>query len=352
MKRFEHYIFLFKMHLQGLKYRKYTVRNSVYSLSVFATFVKERRKITPQDVDENDYIDFSLYLGSVVSGRTKRKLYKATIEARLANVRSFFCFLFRSGYILKNPIENTEIKVTGKEKKRNIFTRDEMAAFLDSIESTHKGGLRDRAMFELMYSSGLRISEVSRLNVSDLDFSSRLLSVRMGKGSKDRVVPFSDVALFCIKRYMKEYRKEVVRSLGSRCKDVLFVTSKGRISVVTIKRVFYKILAEADAAAGKYVTPHSIRHTTATHLLEAGADVRYVQELLGHESIETTVRYTHMMMDKLKKVYKSYHPRENTLYDEVDDKYLADIDLLKKEIHERKRINSLYGTDSKKLFIK
>ena len=318
-----------------------SIHGNVLLLNLLASFAKEKGKTIPQDITETDLIDFGVYLKSYISKKTKKEFSRTTIQSKISVVRHFYRFLFRNGYLLKNPMENIEFVIKSEERKRDIFTRDEIDQFLSSLDIAEEAGLRNRAIFELMYSSGLRISEVCNLNISDLDFSSRLLKVRKGKGNKDRVVPFSEVALYFIKRFMKELRKELLQKIGGSYKDVLFITGHGRIHKETIKYAFNKTLEKIDIG-GKYVTCHSIRHSTATHLLEAGADVRYVQELLGHESIETTVRYTHMMIDKLKKVYKSYHPRENNLFDEINEKYLGDISSLKKEILDRKQINSRY----------
>jgi site-specific recombinase XerD len=341
MKSFEYYILLFEKYLRGLKYKEKTISSAVKSLHVYAVYMNSRGKESPHEMSEEDFIGFAAYCEGYVSERKRRVIYKETIAARLSNVRHFYRFLFRSGYILTNPIAITEYAVRGKENRRQIFSRDEITRFLDTIDEGRVIQLRDRAIFELMYSSGLRISEVCGLNVSDMDFSSRMVQVRKGKGGKDRVVPFSEVALYCIKRYMRECRRKIIHSSGVEHGDALFVTEKGRIRYETVRAHFEKIVKKAGIE-GIYVTPHSIRHSTATHLLEAGADVRYVQELLGHESIETTVRYTHMMTDALKKAYKRFHPRENGLYEECDERYEKDVLLLLDELKRREEINLRY----------
>ena len=231
-------------------------------------------------------------------------------------------------------MENISFELKELLKQREIFARDEINAFLDCIPV--KDFLK-KAVFELMYSSGLRVSEIVNLNLSDIDLSERTLAVREGKGSKDRFVPFSEVACMFLKRYIDKGRK----GLGYREDDALFLTEYGRISGSTIRKYFGEILKRANITR-KHLTVHSIRHTCATHLLESGADVRYVQELLGHETIETTVKYTHLMMENLKRAYKSGHPRENEYYEEVDAEYLENIDKLKSEILLRREINRRY----------
>jgi integrase/recombinase XerD len=191
-----------------------------------------------------------------------------------------------------------------------VFSEEEITRlrFLDGIDIHQPLGLRDRAIFELLYSSGLRASEVGKLNRGDIDLDSRMLIVRDAKSSKDRVVPISEVA----HRFLSLY-------LGgaSNAQHPAFLGQKGRIGPGCVTRRFGFHLARAGLE-GKGLSVHSIRHATATHLLAHGADLRYVQELLSHQSIETTVVYTNELFENLKRIYKSFHPRENALYREID----------------------------------
>ena len=216
-----------------------------------------------------------------------------------------------------------------------------MDVFLDSITGGEHRFLLKRAIFELIYSSGLRVSEAVNLNMSDIDFAGRILTVREGKGGRDRTVPFSEVAALFLKRYIGKGRKEFVSAIRGLPEEPLFLSEYGRLSSVTVRKYFKEILEKTNIKR-KRLTVHSIRHSCATHLLEAGADVRYVQELLGHESIETTVKYTHLMMENLKRAYRSAHPRENEYYEEIDEEYLQNIENLKEEIVRRREINERY----------
>jgi site-specific recombinase XerD len=188
-----------------------------------------------------------------------------------------------------------------------------------------------------MYSSGLRINEVARLDAGDVDLSERTLLVREGKGSKDRFVPFSGVARDFLKLYLEE------KGNARTAEDEAFFTGfHGRVKASWIREEFEKRI-NALGMKRENLTPHSIRHSCATHLLEAGADVRYVQELLGHEYIQTTVKYTHLMIESLKRVYKTFHPRENQYFEEIDREYLTQIGKLKEEIVRKREAKKRYG---------
>lgn len=168
-----------------------------------------------------------------------------------------------------------------------------------------------------MYSSGLRVSEVADLKIKEIDFSSRMLMVRNGKWGKDRVIPISIVASKFLQKYLVGRR--------NKKESFVFLGTRGRLKGTSITERFITLIRRYEMDRPGLVT-HSIRHSVATHLLESGAGIRYVQALLGHESIETTVRYTHMLYDNMKKIYKSYHPRENEYYKEVDSNYLLELE--------------------------
>jgi integrase/recombinase XerD len=191
------------------------------------------------------------------------------------------------------------------------MTREEVNKFLESIDETATVGLRDKTIFELMYSSGLRAGEVKKIKVDEIDNKNGLLFIRQGKWYKDRIVPVTDVALYYIKKYIK--------AAGTK-RGYIFKGKYGHISSAYINQLFHKWLKKTGITR-KGLSCHSLRHSIATHLLENGVDIRYVQELLGHESIQTTVLYTYSLFESLKKIYKTYHPRENEYYREVDREY-------------------------------
>jgi site-specific recombinase XerD len=215
-----------------------------------------------------------------------------------------------------------------RNRLRAVFSEAQIAQFLDSIDIHAPLGLRDRALFELMYSSGLRSGEVVKLDRGDLELGQRMLLVRDAKWSKDRVVPVNEVAAAFLALYLPE---------SSDAGQPLFAGPNGRMSAAYLRDRFHLHLAEAGLL-GKGFTPHSIRHASATHLLAHGADLRYVQELLGHESIETTVLYTNELLENLKCIYRRFHPRENELYREVDQEYRARVDRLLARLEDPRRL--------------
>jgi site-specific recombinase XerD len=247
-------------------------------------------------------------------------------------VRLFFKYLYRHENILTNPFERLKFKLKNDDSMREIFSADQMNRFLDCIKDD-----RDRSIFELMYSSALRISEVVKLNVEDVDLKERMIILRKAKGDKDKYVPYSDVAEYYLKKYIKGLRIKILRKIkkGEDRNKALFIGYRGRLTSSYIWKEFRKYLKENNLENKKLVV-HSIRHSTATHLLEAGADVRYVQELLGHEDIQTTVKYTHLKIESLKRVYKMFHPRENKYYEEVTEDYLNEINKLKEDSIKKK----------------
>jgi integrase/recombinase XerD len=212
--------------------------------------------------------------------------------------------------------------------RRRELTEAEMQRFLDELDTTTAQGLRDRALFELVYAAGLRVSEVAGLKVSDVDFGRRIMRVR-GKGDKDRLVPISEVA-----------RDVLLLYLGDRAQDPQAWIFKGTCGPRTGSHVRpasvserFQTLLRRFGMDDPTISAHSVRHATATHLLDHGVSVRQVQELLGHASVETTARYTHVVTENLKRIYRRYHPREQAIYEEVDRTY-------------RQRLAALAGTSS------
>jgi site-specific recombinase XerD len=328
MKSYKELCLMFENYLKGLGYANVSIRLNTYFIRMLFEYLTDKGS---NDIREITFNDIKEFIESMQNKKTRsgKPFSKTTLYRMAGSIRHFFKYLCRNEIILFNPIEELPLKKE-MSKRKEIFTQDEINNFLDCIINK-----RDRAIFELAYSSGLRISEIVNLNINDVDLKERILTIRQGKGSKDRYVPFNDVAEKFLQIYIKKGRK------AKRNEKALFVTEKGRIKSATLTLWFRKYLKESGIKR-KGLTPHSIRHSTGTHLLESGADVRYVQELLGHESIETTITYTHLMLDNLKKAYKSAHPRENKYYDEIDEEYLKNIDALIKEIKRREEINKRY----------
>lgn len=233
-----------------------------------------------------------------------RRNKKSTIARKLSALRSFFKFAERAGDIKENP---TTALPTPKQIKAipNFLPIDEMFRLLDGIETDTLLGQRNRAIFESLYSSGLRVSELAGLNVGDIDLDAGLIRV-LGKGAKERIVPVGRRAVDAIRTYRE---KLALQSGISLTAGPLFLNHrKGRLSARSIARILDKLIT--TCGLNHPVSPHGLRHTFATHMLDAGADLRVVQELLGHKSLSTTQRYTHVSMDRLMEVYDKAHPRK------------------------------------------
>jgi integrase/recombinase XerC len=237
-------------------------------------------------------------------GFLHKKNQKVTISRKLSAVRSFFRFLVKHGVVLENPLDQI---LTPKQKKTIpvYLPVDDVFRLLDSIKTDTLTGIRNRAMFETLYSSGIRISELEGLNVFDVDFNKRLIRV-LGKGSKERIVPIGEKALTAIMDYRKRLTSET--GIGEDKNTPLFLNKNGgRLTTRSIARILEK--AAKDCGLLIPVSPHALRHTFATHMLDAGADLRVVQELLGHRSLSTTQKYTHVSIDRLMETYDKAHPR-------------------------------------------
>lgn len=236
-----------------------------------------------------------------------RKLRKSSINRKVSSLRAFYKYLLRTGVIKTNPAQG--VQTPKMEKYMPVFLSvDEAFELLNAAgDDRSASGLRDRAMLELFYSSGLRLAELAGLNTEDVNFNAALVKLR-GKGKKERIVPVGAPALESIQKYFsatEKLRKEKSVDLLS---GALFLNMRGsRITTRSIARI---VDAAADKSGiGRKISPHALRHSFATHLLSAGADLRSIQEMLGHESLSTTQKYTAVNINRLMEVYDQAHPR-------------------------------------------
>ncbi len=231
---------------------------------------------------------------------------KATIARKLATLRSFYKFLVKRGRISSNPVELVR---TPKQEKRlpKFLEYEEVKRLLETPPTDNWLGARDRAMLETLYSTGIRVSELVALNMDDVDFLGEVIHVR-GKGKKERITPIGASALQVIQHYM-EFRNRRAQNNENFDSRVLFVNKHGgRLSTRSVRRKMDKYIKMAGLDPS--ISPHTLRHSFATHMLNNGADLRSVQELLGHQSLTTTQVYTHLTTKKMKEVYEGAHPRE------------------------------------------
>ncbi len=244
-----------------------------------------------------------LAVRSYLSHLRGRGLSKSTMGRHLAALRAFFGFLSREGLIPSNPARSVATPRAGKPLPRTLSV-DEAAAVVEAPEGGDELPARDRALLELLYATGLRVSELVALGLPDVDLSARQLRT-LGKGRKERIVPFGEKAAAALRDYLGE------RGRGGRRKgdaEALFLNAQGgRLTDRSVRRILIRALRLAGLT--RHASPHALRHSFATHLLAAGADLRSIQELLGHSSLSTTQKYTHLDAERLLEVYRKSHPR-------------------------------------------
>jgi integrase/recombinase XerD len=266
----------------------------------FAEFLRKRHKVRMEDVTREDIVDF-------LSNLYKEKLDSRSVARFLVSLRGLFKFAMMENLVTTDPTENLESPKI-RSSLPTYLRVDEIDKLLEAPNLATSIGLRDRAMLEVLYSTGLRVSELLNLRISDIDM--RIGCVRcIGKGDKERLVPIGRKAIESVEQYLAQGRPKFARpSSPPPHNQVLFLTSIGR----RLSRVgIWKILHDYGVRLGLRgrLTPHKLRHSFATHLLERGADLRSVQLMLGHADISTTQIYTHVVEERLKQIYKAHHPR-------------------------------------------
>jgi len=284
----ERYIEKFIRYLEIEKnYSQHTILNYGLDLKDFKKFLGD------SSLENVDYLLLRKYLAVL----KERNFKMRTVARRLSTLRSFFKFLTREGYLKTNPL--ISLSSPKQEKHLPLFlTEDEVTRLIEAAIPKDERGLRDRAILETFYSTGIRISELVGLDTQDIDFIGGIVKV-MGKGKKERMAPIGDVAIKAIRAYLEKRKKQT---------DALFLNKSGRrITDRGVRDIVKKHLRLASIKQG--VSAHTLRHSFATHLLNRGADLRSVQELLGHVNLSTTQIYTHLTTDRLKSVYDKTHPR-------------------------------------------
>lgn len=281
----------------------HTLRNYLSDLKQFQQFLRaeglspgEEKKISVQKVDHHI---MRAYLGALA-----KNCRKSSIGRKLAALKGFFRYLLREGRIERDPL--SAFGTPKQEKPLPVFLSvDDMFRLLGNVQGIGTLEIRDRAMLEVFYSTGIRVSELVGLNWGDIDFQLGILRV-MGKGSKERIVPVGEVALQALRDYGIEQGKKWGRA--AKGETPVFLNRLGKkITTRSVARIVEKHLRATGIPVR--MGPHGLRHTFATHLLNSGADLRVIQEMLGHASLSTTQRYTHVNLDQLTAVYDRAHPR-------------------------------------------
>jgi len=283
----------FETHMEVVRnLSRHTRRSYLADLRQFKEFLEENK------ISTIDHIVIRAFLGYLY----RRKIKKVTISRKVATLRAFFKYLQRVGKVKNNPAEM--VQAPQSEKYLPAFLPvDEMFSLLNVKFKPDVLGLRDRAIIELLYSSGIRVSELTGLNVDDINFTQCLMKVK-GKGKKERIVPVGNPALIAVKNYLE--RRDGLTT--KRDDPPLFISRIGtRLTSRSVGRIVDKYVQLSGI--NRKIGPHTLRHTFATHLMDAGADMRIIQELLGHESLSTTQKYTSVSVNRLMEVYDDAHPK-------------------------------------------
>ncbi|MDP3143086.1 MAG: tyrosine recombinase XerC [Candidatus Omnitrophota bacterium] len=285
----QRYIDKFISYLEIEKnYSPHTVLNYRIDLKELAAFL-EGRQIP---IEKVDYLNLRQFLAGL---RVKHPRPR-TLSRKLSTIRSFFRFLCREGHLKTNP---SSVLSSPKLDKRlpNFLSEEEMTKLIEAPSLEEVSGLRDRAILEVLYSTGMRVSELVALQIRDIDFLSNMVKV-LGKGKKERLLPIGDQALRVLRQYLE---KRTSKS------EVVFLNKNNtRLTTRGVRNILYKYIHQTSQK--EHISPHTLRHSFATHLLNRGADLRSVQELLGHANLSTTQIYTHLTTDRLKAVYDKAHP--------------------------------------------
>ena len=265
-------------------------------------------KLSPQQVDEKAIKCEPLTIREFLAYLYGQNYTKSTTARKLATLRSFYKFLIRRGIVAASPL--TTIRTPKQEKRLpKCLDLDQVQKLLDAPGDADVLAARDKAMLEVLYSSGIRVSELVELEMADMDLQEGVLRVK-GKGRKDRLTPIGSQAIKAVQRYF-EIRSTDPRCQQSRNAGRVFLNKHGdSLSTRSVRRKLDKYLVSAGLDPG--ISPHTLRHSFATHLLNNGADLRSVQELLGHQSLSTTQIYTHLTTARMKEAYDSAHPRADS----------------------------------------
>ena len=273
---------------------KNTVDGYYRDLAAFFEYVKKPYK----KIEKKDITNYIMYISKDKNSKT--------VNRHIVSIRNYFKYLSRNGLISKNPCDDI-VGLKMPKTVPHVLYEDEINKLLD-IKCENALDYRNKAMLELMYSSGLRVSELLSLEVNDIDFEMNVVRC-FGKGSKERIVPLDDIATIALKNYINVYRNTLLKNKSS---NLLFLNAHGNS---LSRQGFFKILKEIALEKGinKELSPHTIRHSFATHLINHGADLRSVQTLLGHENIKTTQIYTHISNNYVKEKYNETHPRSKKM---------------------------------------
>lgn len=299
---------LISKYLQYLRIEKNASKHTITSyendLNQLITFAAKELKIEPQqpEAEQIDRLLIRLWLGEL----TEKGMARNTIARKVASVRSFFKYLYKRGFIEQNP---AHLLIVPKKEHRlpKTVRSGEIATMIDLADRTDPKQIQERAILELLYSTGIRVSELTNLDLTDLDLSRKQVTV-FGKGSKERTVPLGSKAAEALENHLHNRQNLITSKSDNDSKKSLFIASEGgRIYPRKVQRIVRDYFMRVSEVTQK--SPHTLRHSFATHLLDAGADIRIIKEFLGHSSLASTQIYTHTSVERLKNIYSQAHPR-------------------------------------------
>ncbi len=290
-----------KEYLTVLRFEKNlsdnTIQSYEFDLRKLVDFLKKNGIYDLNDVTAETIIEY-------FNEQKEKGIDVATVARYMSSIKSFWNYLEVSNYVTNNPTEKL-YSVKKSRKLPSVLSFEEIEKIMQTVKTDSILGIRDRAILELFYSSGLRVSELINLKISDLFFDEEVIRV-IGKGSKERIVPIGQSAIFWVNEYLRSSRPALEKK--SKSQNIVFLNRQGtKLSRMSIWKIFRFYTQEAGIT--KEIHPHTFRHSFATHLIERGADLRAVQEMLGHSDISTTQIYTHIDRDYIKQVHRDHHPR-------------------------------------------
>jgi integrase/recombinase XerC len=274
----------------------YTVRNYTTGLVNFRDFLKNEQVGSLDEVNKNIMRDYMYHL-------MEHGFAKTSIACKLSAIRSFYRYLVREGIIAANPVANTSSPKIDR-RLPSFLTQEEIVRIIEAPDLSTPPGQRDRAFLELLYASGLRVSELAKLTLEQVNFDTREVRV-LGKGAKERITLMGEPAAKALVTYIEQGRPKLLKKRKNN-NAVFLNRSGGRLTARSVENILQRYAEKVGIS--RRVHPHMVRHTFATHLLDGGADLRVVQELLGHASLSSTQIYTHVSKSQAKKVYLAAHP--------------------------------------------
>lgn len=302
---------LIEKYLKYLSVERNASRHTIISyendLSSFLKFTAQNEDIEPEQVDINliTRLSIRLWLGHL----SEKGLAKTSIARKVAALRSFFKYCFKRGHIDKNP---AHLLVVPKKEQTlpKTATAEDIERMMNLVNTDTIRGLQDRAILELFYGTGMRLSELTELNITDIDLNQNQVIVK-GKGNKQRIIPLGNTVSGILKEFIQKRSELYGKKTDGDAKKALFLAANGqRIYGRAVRYMVEKYLKQASEVTQK--SPHVLRHSFATHMLDNGADIRIIKEFLGHANLAATQVYTHTSIDRLKNVYEQAHPRAKT----------------------------------------